>query len=191
MACDCARVCGSHGKRYELLRPPTFASAALLADDPAERASAAGWKGGCLAQRFAATTYESRTTPWVQRALALSAARSMVAARPPTAKLQRVACSASSLRLLMCRRRLFRAYCVVLRCSLSLGDKGDNGRHQTNSSRLVGFGFVLVCPLAWTSTRLTQTDLVAAGAHCCGHVCGFVPSLSLLFFIRTQRTSPT
>ena len=90
-ACDCARVCGSHGKRYELLRPPTLASAALLADDPAERASAAGWKGGCLAQRFAATTYESRTTPWVQRALALSAARSMVAARPPTAKLQRVA----------------------------------------------------------------------------------------------------
>ena len=98
-ACDCARVCGSHGKRYELLRPPTLASAALLADDPAERASAAGWKGGCLAQRFAATTYESRTTPWVQRALALSPARSMVAARPPTAKLQRVACSASSLRL--------------------------------------------------------------------------------------------
>ena len=98
-ACDCARVCGSHGKRYELLRPPTLASAALLADDPAERASAAGWKGGCLAQRAAATTYESRTTPWVQRVLALSAARSMVAARPPTAKLQRVACSASSLRL--------------------------------------------------------------------------------------------
>ena len=46
---------------------------------------------------------------------------------------------------------------MVLRGSLSLGDKGDNGRHQTNSSRLVGFGFVLVCPLAWTSTRLTQT----------------------------------
>ena len=80
---------------------------------------------------------------------------------------------------------------MVLLGSLSLGDKGDNGRHQTNSSRLVGFGFVLVCPLAWTSIRLTQTDLAAAGAHCCGHVCGFVPSLSLLFFTHTQRTSPT
>ena len=29
-ACDCARVCGSPDKRYELLRPPILASAALL-----------------------------------------------------------------------------------------------------------------------------------------------------------------
>ena len=85
--------------------------------------------------------------------------------------------SASSLRLLMCRRRLFRAYCVVPRGSLSLGDKGDNGRHQTKLPDWWDSG--LCWSARWRGPPLGSptTDLVAAGAHYCGHVCGFVPRL--------------
>jgi len=174
------------------LHPPTFASAALLADDPAERASLldGGLEVGCLTQQAAAMNYECRLTPWLRWVQGLLTARSTVAATPATARHWCCAalCFWFAAAELCPRPKPWRI--VVLRSLLSPAKtRAAAGATVPSCPLAQNGGSRALCWLRWPADGplLNPYRHGDCGAPGGGHSCGCVLNLRLPFYTRTQR----